>query len=273
MKGPPKADMTTIHDLSQSQRGIDLNCDFGESYGVYTFGQDTELLAHVTSVNIACGFHAGDPHAMREAVYRAAEAGAAIGAHPGLPDRLGFGRREMAVSAQEVFDMTLYQIGALDAFVRAAGVSLRHVKPHGALYHMAGRSEELADAFVRAVSVFDPSLIIYGQWGSELLTAANKHNMQSASEIFADRSYQADGTLTPRNRQGATLASAEEALLQTLSIITTGTARTIEGKEIVIQGDTVCLHGDGQRAGEFAAALRKGLEAAGIALQPPTPRR
>ncbi|SDW42676.1 LamB/YcsF family protein [Paenibacillus sp. CF384] len=265
--------MTTIHDLSQTQQVIDLNCDFGESYGIYTFGQDCELLAHVTSVNIACGFHAGDPHAMREAVYRAADAGVAIGAHPGLPDRIGFGRREMAVSAQEIYDMTLYQIGALDAFVRAAGASLRHVKPHGALYHMAGSSEELAEAFVRAVRVYDASLIIYGQWGSKLLAAAHKQHMQSASEIFADRSYQEDGTLTPRNQQGATLATADEALLQTLSIVTRGTARTIEGKEIVIHGDTVCLHGDGQRAAEFAAALRKGLEAAGIALQPPTPRR
>ncbi|RAP78612.1 LamB/YcsF family protein [Paenibacillus montanisoli] len=263
--------MTNNHHFTQNppQRFIDLNCDFGEGYGAYTFGQDAALLAHVTSVNIACGLHAGDPHTMRKAVEMAASAGAAIGAHPGLPDRLGFGRREMAVSAEEVFDLTLYQIGALDAFARAAGSSLRHVKPHGALYHMAGRSAELADAFVRAVKAFHPSLMIYGQWASELLNAADRHGLRKVSEVFADRSYQTDGHLTPRHLPGATLSSSEEALRQTIGMVARGTVRTIGGADIAIQGDTVCLHGDGPRAAEFAAALREGLEAAGIGVRPP----
>ncbi|WP_308635662.1 LamB/YcsF family protein [Paenibacillus silvisoli] len=251
------------------QRFVDLNCDFGEGYGAYTFGHDDALLAHVTSVNIACGFHAGDPHTMRAAVEMAARAGAAIGAHPGLPDRLGFGRREMAVTADEVYDLTLYQIGALDAFARAAGSSLRHVKPHGALYHMTGRSAELADAFVRAVQAYQPSLLVYGQWGSELLRAADRLGVRGVSEIFADRSYQADGTLTPRSEPGATLTSAEESLQQTIGIIEQGKAKTSGGAVIAIQGDTVCLHGDGPHAAAFAAALREGLKSAGIGVRPP----
>ncbi|WP_227872080.1 LamB/YcsF family protein [Paenibacillus albus] len=262
--------MTIDTGMIQAKRSIDLNCDFGEGYGAYTFGQDAALLEHVTSVNIACGFHAGDPHTMREAVERAAGAGVAIGAHPGLPDRLGFGRREMAVSPQEVYDFTLYQIGALQAFVQSiTGGTLRHVKPHGALYHMAGRNPALAEAFVRAVKSFDASLLIFGQWGSELLAAADKQGMLRVSEVFADRTYQQDGKLTPRDLPGALLTTPEAALAQTLAILTHGTVKTTTGLETTVQGDTVCLHGDGPHAAEFAAKLRQGLESAGVELRPP----
>ncbi|WP_239565938.1 LamB/YcsF family protein [Paenibacillus sacheonensis] len=245
-----------------------MNCDFGESYGTYTFGQDEALLAFVTSVNIACGFHAGDPHTIREAAERAVAAGAAIGAHPGLPDRLGFGRREMALAPQDVYDYTLYQIGALEGFVRAAGGRLHHVKPHGALYHMAGRSPELADAFVRAVRAFDPELMLYAQWGSALLAEADRQGLRRAAEIFADRTYRTDGSLTPRSEPNAVHLRAEDALAQTITIITEGHIE-IGGARIPMQGDTVCLHGDGPHAAAFAARLHEGLLSANIELRPP----
>lgn len=268
-KGARIADMSGNEIRANDAPSIDLNCDFGESYGAYTFGQDEALLGSVTSVNIACGFHAGDPGTMREAVARAVGAGVAIGAHPGLPDRLGFGRREMALSAREVYDDTLYQLGALDGFVRAAGGKLRHAKPHGALYHMAGRRPELAEAFVLAARAFDPGLIIYGQWGSELLAAADRFGMLRAAEVFADRTYKADGTLTPRNEGGALLGTPEEALAQTIGIVTRGRTTATTGQEIALRGDTVCLHGDGPQAAAFAAHLKHGILAAGIVLSPP----
>jgi len=251
------------------QSKIDLNCDFGEGYGSYSFGQDEELLQYVTSVNIACGFHAGDPKGMRLAVASAAAAGAAIGAHPGLPDRLGFGRREMAVDPGDVYDDTLYQIGALGAFVRAAGAELRHVKPHGALYHMAGRSEAIADAIIRAAKAYDPQLRIYGQYGSLLLSAAQMHGLQAVSEVFADRTYMADGTLTPRTLPGAMIESRASALDQALRMVTQGAVLTTGGEVTAVQADTICLHGDGPHAAAFAAAIHHGLTAAGIRVERP----
>ncbi|MBW7474439.1 5-oxoprolinase subunit PxpA [Paenibacillus oenotherae] len=248
---------------------VDLNCDFGEGYGAYTFGQDEVLLQYVTSVNIACGFHAGDPHTMREAVERAAAAGVSIGAHPGLPDRLGFGRREMAITAVEAYDLTLYQVGALYGFVRAAGSTLRHVKPHGALYHMAGRDSDIAEAVVRAVKSLDDGLLLYGQSGSLLLEEAQKQGVRAVSEVFADRTYRSDGTLTPRNMPNAVLTEPKAAVGQALDMIVRGAVRTSEGIEAAVQAETICLHGDGPHAVQFAAALRQGLLAAGIVLQHP----
>lgn len=251
------------------KRSIDLNCDFGEGFGAYTFGQDEALLKYVTSVNIACGFHAGDPHTIREAVSRAVHAGAAIGAHPGLPDRQGFGRREMAVSPSEVYDITLYQIGALDAFVRASGGKLKHVKPHGALYHMAGRQQLIAEAFVQAVKAYDSQLMIYGQSGSLLLAEAQKQGLTKVSEVFADRAYISGGQLAPRRLPGATLSSPENAVQQTIHMLKHDTVMTLEGEETEVLAETVCLHGDGEHAVQFAAAIRNGLEEADILLEPP----
>lgn len=251
-------------------RSIDLNCDFGEGFGAYTFGHDEALLEYVTSVNIACGFHAGDPHIIREAVSRAVHAGVAIGAHPGLPDRLGFGRREMSLSPSEVYDITLYQIGALDAFVRASGGKLKHVKPHGALYHMAGEQLTIAEAFVRAVKAFDSQLMIYGQSGSLLLAEAQKQGLTKISEVFADRAYITGGQLAPRRLPGAVLSTPEAAVQQTLYMLKHERVKTLQGDDIEVVAETVCLHGDGEHAAKFASALRKGLEEAGVRLQPPS---
>ncbi|GGD48845.1 LamB/YcsF family protein [Paenibacillus nasutitermitis] len=248
---------------------VDLNCDYGESFGAYSFGHEELLLQYVTSVNIACGFHAGDPHTMHEAVMQAMDAGTAIGAHPGLPDRLGFGRREMAVSTQEVYDLTLYQIGALDAFVRVAGGKIRHVKPHGALYHMSERRVDIAEALVRAAKDYDERLIIYGQSGGLLLAEADKQSMRRASEVFADRFYMKDGTPMPRTTEGASLSNPKEALQQALAMVQRGVAFTPEGTEAAVQANTIYLHGDSPHVEIFASTLRQGLLAEGIRLAAP----
>lgn len=255
--------------ISGGIKAVDLNCDFGEGFGAYTFGQDGELLRFVTSVNIACGFHAGDPHTMRIAVERSLAAGVAVGAHPGLPDRLGFGRREMAITAAEVYDYTVYQIGALSAFVQAAGGRLSHVKPHGALYHMAGRDHGIAEAVVRAAADIDKRLLVYGGSGSLLLDEARRQGLGAVSEVFADRTYLADGNLTPRSEPGATLASAEAAVRQAVSMAAEGKAYTAGGDTVAIKADTICLHGDGPHAAAFARSIRQALLAANIALRAP----
>ncbi|MCM3628948.1 LamB/YcsF family protein [Paenibacillus glycanilyticus] len=254
---------------STTNRAVDLNCDFGEGYGIYSFGQDAELLQYVTSVNIACGFHAGDPHTMRTAVKQAIAAGAAIGAHPGLPDRLGFGRREMLVTASDVYDFVLYQLGALQAFVRAAGGKLAHLKPHGALYHMANRDKPIAEAIVKAALAMDDQLIVYGQSGSLLLDTAKACGLPSASEVFADRAYEPDGSLASRGKHGAVLQDADEAAAQAVAMASQGTAFTPEGAPVKVQADTICLHGDGAHAALFASRIRKALVKAGITLQAP----
>ena len=177
---------------------IDMNCDLGESFGAYTIGNDAAILPFVTSANIACGFHAGDPGVMRKTVRLALDCHVALGAHPGLCDLQGFGRRKMDISPQEAYDLVLYQIGALYAFIRAEGAVMQHVKPHGALYNMAAKDSKLAEAIAEAVYKVEPELILFGLSGSELIRAAKKTGLQTAEEVFADRSYQADGTLTPR---------------------------------------------------------------------------
>lgn len=248
---------------------IDLNCDMGEGFGAYAFGQDERLLPYISSANIACGFHAGDPHTMRETVERCLEAGVAIGAHPGLPDRLGFGRRELQITAPEAYDYLLYQLGALDAFVRAAGGRLSHVKPHGALYHMAGSRPELADAIIQAVQAFNPQLALYAQSGSLLLARARAAGLTVAAEAFADRTYQPGGALTPRSLPGALIAQPEQAVRQALSIVQTGMAFTPEGAQVAVCADTICLHGDGAEAAQFAGRLHEGLRSADIRIAPP----
>ncbi|GGG77694.1 LamB/YcsF family protein [Paenibacillus radicis (ex Gao et al. 2016)] len=248
-------------------KSIDLNCDFGEGYGAYTFGQDAELLQYVTSVNIACGFHAGDPHTMRRAVEMSLAAGTAIGAHPGLPDRLGFGRREMAITAEEAYDFTVYQIGALSAFVRAAGGRLQHVKPHGALYHMANSNSAIAEAIVRAASAAGESLMVYGQSGSLLLEVARREGLAFASEVFADRAYERDGSLMSRNKPGALITDEEQAAAQAVAMVKNGHAVTIDGQRAPIQADTICLHGDGPHAVQFASRIREALIKADIRVE------
>lgn len=238
---------------------IDLNSDIGESFGAYTMGLDAEILKIVDSANIACGFHAGDPIVMQKTVKEALKNNVKVGAHPGFPDLVGFGRRNMAASAEEIYAMTLYQIGALDAFVRAQGAKLNHVKPHGALYNMAASDEKLASAICRAVYDLNPTLILYALSGSKMIAEAEKLGLKTASEVFADRTYQKDGSLTPRRMPGAMIVDEEESIKQVLQMIKEGTVKTLQGDIVPIKVDTICVHGDGIKAVEFAKRIKENL--------------
>jgi len=246
---------------------IDLNCDMGESFGAWTMGQDAEVLEFVSSANIACGFHAGDPLTMRRTVAAAAARGVAIGAHPSLPDLAGFGRREMRVSSHDAYALTLYQVGALDAMARAAGANLSHVKPHGALYNMAAKDRALAEAIAAAVRDFDAALILVGLAGSELPRAGEAAGLNVAHEAFADRRYEADASLMARGKAGAVIDDVDTAVAQAIAIATHGEADSPNGK-VRIRADTICVHGDRPDAALFARRLRHELEAAGIVIAP-----
>lgn len=243
---------------------IDINCDLGESYGIYRMESDEHILPWITSANIACGFHAGDPATMRTTVELALEHQVAIGAHPGLPDLQGFGRRRMDVTPQETYDMMVYQIGALDAFVRAQGGRMHHVKPHGALYNMAAADVKLAEAVAEAVYRVQPELYLYGLAGSALIEAANRIGVRSVSEVFADRTYEADGTLRSRQLPGAVIHRSDQALAQVLRMVTEGTVQTMDGTVVPIKAQTICIHGDGHQALSFAKDIRNLLEAKGV---------
>jgi UPF0271 protein len=251
---------------------IDLNCDMGESFGAWRMGQDDAVLDRVTSANIACGFHAGDPATMRRTVAAAVTRGVAIGAHPSLPDLVGFGRREMRVSADDTYAMTLYQIGALAALARATGARLHHVKPHGALYNMAARDRALADAIAAAVRDFDAALILVGLAGSELTRAGEQAGLAVGHEAFADRRYEPDGSLVARGTSGAVIDDVDAATAQAVSIATRGEVPTRSGVR-AIRADTICVHGDRADAANFARRLREGLESAGVAVAPLIARR
>ena len=242
------------------KRSIDLNCDLGESYGIYTLGHDTEIMPYVTSVNIACGFHAGDAMTMQKTVRAALQAGVAIGAHPGFQDLQGFGRRDMQLSADEVYTITLYQIGALAAFVKAEGGILHHVKPHGALYNMAAKNETYAKSIAQAVKDVDERLILYGLSGSYLTQFGKEAGLQVAHEAFMDRTYTSNGTLTPRNEANALIHSGKEALEQAIMMITEQKVLATTGEVVPLQADTLCLHGDGEGAVNFAKLIRKELQ-------------
>ena len=247
---------------------LDLNCDMGEGFGAYKMGNDLAILDHVTSANIACGFHAGDPPTMRRLVAAALAKGVAIGAHPGLPDLQGFGRREMKISPAEAYAMVLYQVGALAGFAQAAGGRLNHVKPHGALYNMAAKNRPLADAIAQAVFDFDPGLVFFGLAGSEMIAAADALGLRSAQEVFADRSYQDDGTLSPRGEPGAMIEDPDQSLAQVRQMLK-GSVRALSGAEVPVRADTLCLHGDQAGALDFALHIRSSLSADGVALQAP----
>ena len=247
---------------------IDLNCDLGESFGAYTIGADAEVMASISSANIACGYHGGDPAVMRRTVRLARELGVAVGAHPGLPDLAGFGRREMRVSPQEVEDMVLYQIGALAAIAQSEGVPLRHVKAHGALYNMAARDRALADAIARAVAAFDRSLILFGLPGSELMRAGVACGLRFASEGFADRAYEADGSLASRSRAGAVIYDVEAVVRRAVRMAVDDRVAASDGSDVEIHVETICTHGDTPGAQALTRALRAGLERAGIVIAP-----
>lgn len=246
---------------------VDLNCDLGESFGVYRVGADEEVVRWVTSVNVACGFHAGDPAVMRRTVGLAVEHGVAIGAHPGLADLEGFGRRAMAITPEEAYDLVVYQVGALLGFTLAAGATLRHVKPHGALYNMAAADDALADAIARAVRDVDPGLALFGLSGSRLVEAGERHGLRAVSEVFADRGYASDGTLVARGREGAFVTDTDAAVARAVRMVREARVRSVDGADVAVRADTICIHGDGPHAAEFARRLREGLEAAGIRVQ------
>jgi 5-oxoprolinase (ATP-hydrolysing) subunit A len=250
-------------------RSIDLNSDLGESFGAWTMGQDAAVLECISSANIACGFHAGDPATMRRTVDAALRHGVAIGAHPSLADLQGFGRREMQISAQEVHDLVLYQIGALAAFVQAAGSRLHHVKPHGALYNMAARDRGLADATAEAVRAFDDQLLLVGLAASELPRAGQRAGLRVVHEAFADRRYRADGSLLSRREPGAVIADVEAAVAQAIAIARDHQVSADDGSVLLIDADTICVHGDRADAALFADRLRAALLAAGLRIARP----
>ncbi|MDF2569520.1 MAG: protein ybgL [Sporomusa sp.] len=246
---------------------IDLNCDLGESFGAYKIGVDEDILPFVTSANIACGFHAGDPAIMRKTVELALKNNVAIGAHPGLPDLIGFGRRDMAILPQEAYDMVIYQIGALAGFVHAQGSTMQHVKPHGALYNMAAKNKGLAEAIAEAVYTIDPKLVLFGLSGSELVKAGERIGLKTAHEVFADRTYQSDGSLTPRSQPDALIAGHDKAVAQVVRMVREGKVTSQQGSDIAIQADTVCIHGDGPEALMFAKHIQEVLAVSGVCIQ------
>ena len=247
---------------------IDLNCDMGESYGAWRMGDDPGIMPLISSANIACGFHAGDPGTIRESVSLAVQNGVAIGAHPSLPDLQGFGRRAMKVSPQEVYDLVLYQAGAIAAFARAAGSRLHHLKIHGALYNMAARDPALAEAIARATRDLDGA-ILYALSGSAMMDAARALGVRAVGEVFADRSYQSDGTLTPRGQPGAMITNEAASVAQALMMVLEGKLRSQQGAEVAVDAGTLCLHGDQPGAVRFAKALREAFGSRGIRIAAP----
>ena len=246
---------------------IDLNCDMGESFGAWRMGNDAALMDFVSSVNIACGFHAGDASVIRQTVETAISKNVAVGAHPSFPDLQGFGRREIKMSAEEVFDIVLYQIAAVKGMCEASGAKLHHVKPHGALYNQAARDKYLAEAIAKAVKAIDKNLIIYGLANSFLISEAEKLGLKTASEVFADRTYQADGSLTPRSQPNALIENTEKAAAQVWQMISEKTVTTTDGEKVSLRAETVCIHGDGAHALEFAKTINARLKANGVKIE------
>lgn len=247
---------------------IDLNCDLGESFGAYQIGMDEEVIPFISSANVACGFHASDPVVMHKTLELAKKSGIGVGAHPGYPDLMGFGRRNMKVSPLEAKCYIQYQIGALYAFCRAFGVRLSHVKPHGAFYNMAGKDYALAKAICEGIYEFDPSLILLALSGSEMIRAAGDTGLRAASEVFADRAYEEDGSLVARTKPGAMVTDEDEAIRRVVRMAKEGKVTSITGNDIDIQADSVCVHGDNAKALEFVQKIRAALGKEGIGIAP-----
>jgi len=241
---------------------VDLNSDLGESFGNYTIGMDEEILKYVSSANVACGWHAGDAMVMEKTVAAAKAAGVAVGAHPGFPDLMGFGRRNMVVSPKEVKAYVKYQLGALMAFAAAEGIRLQHCKPHGALYNMAGKDMDLAIAEV------DKNIILLGLANSKMIDAGKQLGLRVANEVFADRAYQADGSLVPRKLPGAVIHDKDEAIARTVRMVTEGKVMAITGEEVEIAAHSICVHGDNPSAVEFVKNIRTQLTARGVEIAP-----
>lgn len=243
---------------------VDLNCDLGESFGAYKIGNDEKVLENVSSVNIACGFHAGDPVVMNKTVKNAIENNVAIGAHPGFLDLVGFGRRKMHISLEEAENYIVYQVSALQGFVKSYGGTLQHVKPHGALYNMAAVDLDLALAIAKGVKRVDENLILMGLAGSKLIEAGKMLDLKVASEVFADRAYTDEGTLVPRSMEGAVIKDPELAVKRAINMFTNNYVESINGKKLTINADTICVHGDNEEALNFVRKIKAELEASGL---------
>ena len=260
---------------------VDLNGDIGEGVGLghqpayaraphdHNTDSDAALIPSLTSASIACGFHAGDPGLMRATVALASRHGVAVGAHPSFHDREGFGRRELPATPREVEDLVLYQTGALAALAAAEGVRLQHVKPHGALYNMAARTAPLADAIARATAALDPSLILFGLAGSQLIAAGRRAGLRTASEVFADRAYRPDGSLLPRSTPGAVIEDPDAVVARALAMVRDGTVTAVDGSRVALEVDTICVHGDTPGAAALAARIRSALIVEGIHVAAP----
>jgi UPF0271 protein len=243
---------------------VDLNSDLGESFGRYTLGMDDKIIPLITSANVACGYHASDPVVMDKTIKMAKEAGIRVGAHPGFPDLMGFGRRNMNITPAEAKAYTLYQLGALDAFCKAHGVSMQHVKPHGAFYNMAAKDYELSKAICEAIASYDSNLIVMALCNGQLLRAAKDLGLRAASEVFADRGYEEDGSLVDRRKEGAMITDEDVAIARVVRMIKEGKVTAVTGKDIDIQADSVCVHGDGAKALAFVEKIRAALRQEGI---------
>lgn len=243
---------------------VDLNSDLGESFGRYTIGNDEKIIPLISSANVACGYHASDPVVMDQTIERAKEAGIRVGAHPGFPDLMGFGRRNLNVTPAEAKAYVLYQLGALDAFCRAKGVKMQHVKPHGALYNMAAKDYELSTAICEAIKEFDSHLIVLALSGGQLAKAAQDMGLRTAMEVFADRGYEEDGTLVDRRKEGAMITDEEEAIARVIRMVKEKKVTAVTGKDIPIQADSICVHGDGAKALAFVEKIREAFEKEGI---------
>jgi UPF0271 protein len=246
---------------------IDINSDMGESFGAYSIGHDEGLMKAITSANVAAGFHAGDPSVLRDTIRSAKKHNVAVGAHPGFPDLVGFGRRELNVTPREAEDMVLYQVAAVAGVAAAEGVTIQHVKPHGALFNMAVRNSELSSAIARAVAAFDRSLILFGLPGSEILAAGKAAGLRVAAEVFADRAYEPDGSLASRRKPGAVIHDPDAVVARAVRMVTDQTVVAIDGSIVRLEADTICVHGDTPGSDQLAAKIRAGLEAAGITVK------
>lgn len=245
---------------------VDLNCDLGEAFGNYSFGGDEQIIPLITSANVACGFHAGDQHVMNQTIKRAKEHNIGIGAHPGLPDLQGFGRRNMDLSPDEIYDTVIYQLGALSGFCKIHNVKINHVKPHGALYQMGARDKDIAHAIAQAVYDFDESLYYVGLSNTLLISEAQKIGLKTASEVFADRRYEDDGQLVSRKADDALITDTKEAIAQVVKMVKSKSVITKNNREIDIEADTICVHGDGAHALEFVSQIKERLSKEGVSI-------
>lgn len=250
------------------QKVVDLNSDLGESFGAYKIGLDNEVLKYVSSANIACGWHAGDPIIMRKTVEAAYRNGVGIGAHPGFLDIMGFGRRNMTVTADEMKQYTIYQIGALYGFVKAVGGVMKHVKPHGAMYNMASKDDKLAKAIIEGIWEVDKNLIVLGLAGSKLIYAAKEKGLKAANEVFADRAYNSDGTLVPRGLPGAMILDKNSSISRVIRMVKEGKVTAINGEDVDINVDSICVHGDNPEATQFVRLIKEELLKAKILIKP-----